>query len=305
MELAYNIPQPSFPTLSVIMPVYNGAMTIVESLDSVFAQTSQPDEIIVVDDGSTDNTMDLVAGYGNKITVIKQKNKGHASARNLGIEQASGEFIAFLDADDIWASDKLEAQLHETDYADVIYTGVRNFGDCDRVSTQTFKNGKCVKGDHLCALLLDNFITHSSVMVRRDSVLAVGGYDTSFRTAPDWDLWLRMAEADMRFLGIPEPRTLYRWVPDSTSKDHQRTCKDRLRVVTNALDRADNSRVDNTVRKRALKNVWLTSAWFAANDRPRDAMKWYLRALSIQPTSGQAWVELIRTALQPYNTSGN
>lgn len=293
------------PTISVVMPVYNGAETIAESLDSIFEQTLQPDEIIVVDDGSTDNTLEILAGYGDAIKVMKTKNKGHASARNTGMGRAFGEFIAILDADDIWVRDKLATQVEVCADADVVYTAAQNFGECAHVDSRTFADGICVTGDHLCPLLLDNFITHSSVLLRREAALSVGGYDASFRTAPDWDLWLRMAQENMRFHGIPEPQTLYRWVANSTSKDHTRTCKDRLRAITNAIERSDPQRVSSTVCKKALGNAWGTSAWFAASDQPRNAIIWFLHALRLQPTTGKLWTALLRTAFRASGLSGS
>ncbi|MDB4223416.1 glycosyltransferase [Granulosicoccus sp.] len=293
------------PTISVVMPVYNGARTIEAALDSIFNQTHLPDEVIVVDDGSQDNSLDIIVGYKSDIIVIEQKNGGHASARNLGIERAKGEFIATLDADDLWIDEKLEKQIEVSANADVIYTGAQNFGDCERVNSHTLANSECVTGDHLCPLMLDNFIAHSSVLARREAILSVGGYDTTLRTAPDWDLWLRMAHVGMRFYGIPDSKTLYRWTADSNSKDHVQTCRDRVRILAKALERSDPQRVTNSVRKEALHNVWRTSAWFAADDRPRDALLWYLRALRIQPTSSRTWIELMRTAIHSLKLNRN
>ncbi|MDB4223002.1 glycosyltransferase family 2 protein [Granulosicoccus sp.] len=286
---------PNYPTISVVIPVYNGAKTIESTLDSIFSQTKLPDEVIVVDDGSQDKTIDIVAGYNSEIVLIRQKNSGSSKARNLGIKEATGEFIAALDADDMWVNDKLEKQLEVCENADLVYTGAQNFGECERVESHTFKNGECVSGDHLCPLMLDNFIAHSSVLARREAILSVGGYDPMIRTAEDWDLWLRMAHAGMRFYGIPESKTLYRWTPGSASKDHLQMCKDRLLVLNNAIELADPQRVPNKIHKEALHNVWRTSAWFASDDRPKDALLWYLRALRMQPTSSRTWVELLRT----------
>lgn len=292
------IPQQSDrPTISVVMPVFNGAETMGDALDSIFRQTILPDEVIVVDDGSQDNTLEIAAGYGNRIIVLNQENKGNANARNLGCQRATGEFIAVLDADDLWLSDKLEKQIELCANSDVIYTGVHNFGDSEHVDSDTFQNGTCVAGDHLCPLMLDNFIAHSSVLMRRESFISAGGYDSTFRTTTDWDLWLRMAQLHMTFCGIPESKTLYRWSAGSTSKDHSQTCKDRLRAITNAIERSDPQRVSSEIRKQALRNVWRTSAWFASKDQPKNAINWYWKALRIEPTSTRTWIDLIRTTL--------
>src|SRR5690348_13015928 len=98
-------------SISTIIPAYNAAKMIGRALDSVLAQTHLSDEILVIDDGSQDNLPDAVAGYGNQVTLIRQANGGAASARNRGIDQAQGDLIAFLDADDFWEPTKLERQL--------------------------------------------------------------------------------------------------------------------------------------------------------------------------------------------------
>lgn len=99
------------PLLSCIVPVFNGERYLAEALDSIIAQDYRPMEIIVVDDGSTDGTAEVAARYGDAVTYLSQPNAGPAAARNTGIKAAKGEFIAFLDADDLWVTDKLERQF--------------------------------------------------------------------------------------------------------------------------------------------------------------------------------------------------
>ena len=99
------------PLVSCVVPVFNGERYLAEALDSIISQNYHPIEIIVVDDGSTDGSAEVAAGYGNTVTYVCQVNAGPAAARNTGIKSAKGEYLAFLDADDIWVSDKLERQL--------------------------------------------------------------------------------------------------------------------------------------------------------------------------------------------------
>jgi glycosyltransferase involved in cell wall biosynthesis len=97
--------------VSVVIPVRDGAAYLSEAIDSVFAQTHAPDEVVVVDDGSVDATPEVIARYGSRVTAIAQPRLGNASASNRGVEASSGEFIAFLDADDLWLPEKLALQL--------------------------------------------------------------------------------------------------------------------------------------------------------------------------------------------------
>ncbi len=99
------------PLISCIVPVFNGERYLREALDSIFAQTYRPLEILVADDGSTDRTPYIAAAFGNRLRYLRQDNQGPAAARNLGIRAATGEFIAFLDADDVWHPEKLERQM--------------------------------------------------------------------------------------------------------------------------------------------------------------------------------------------------
>jgi glycosyltransferase involved in cell wall biosynthesis len=101
----------SDPLISCIVPVYNGATYLAEAIDSIFAQSYTPVEVLVVDDGSTDATPEVIAGYGDRIRSLRQENAGPAAARNRGLAAARGELIAFLDADDLWHPDKLRRQL--------------------------------------------------------------------------------------------------------------------------------------------------------------------------------------------------
>jgi glycosyltransferase involved in cell wall biosynthesis len=118
------------PLISCIVPVFNGACYLRETLDSILQQTYRPLETIVVDDGSTDGTAALVAGYGQQVTYLWQPNAGPASARNLGLGAARGEFIAFLDADDLWHPEKLARQMarfHAGSELDLCVTHIQNF----------------------------------------------------------------------------------------------------------------------------------------------------------------------------------
>ena len=156
--------------VSVVIPVYNGAEFLAETLDSVLAQTIRPREIIVVDDGSTDpQAQRVLGGYDGRVVVIRQSHKGQAMARNQGVRASRGRWIAILDADDLWRPDKLQQQLAVSDDTDLVYTGVRLFGAMDRVATTRPTAPEMSPADTFRRLLHDNFITHSSVLIRRSA----------------------------------------------------------------------------------------------------------------------------------------
>ncbi|MEZ5651324.1 MAG: glycosyltransferase [Burkholderiaceae bacterium] len=278
------------PLISVVMPVYNGAATIVESIQSALDQTLTPIEIIVVDDGSQDDTLARIERFGELVRVLRQDRGGNASARNLGLNEARGDWIAVLDADDIWAPNKLERQIRHCQDADVIYSVTRNFGDCSAVGEITHLTDLRRPDDPLRSLMLDNFITHSSVLVRRDALLAVDGYDAALRTACDWDLWLRLAHAGYRFRGVPEVLVYYRWDQGTTSRrNHGLNTRNRLRVVKRAVVRSGLARIGWSTLREALHGVCRTSAWFAERERPFFALRWYLLAQLFRPTDYATW----------------
>src|SRR5262245_53259028 len=116
--------------ISVVIPCHNAAAYLRSSIDSVLAQTVPPREILVIDDGSTDESATVAMSYAPRVRVVKQTNRGPASARNRGIEEATGEWIAFLDADDVWRPQKLERQgVHLVDGTVAVHSGYYNFGN--------------------------------------------------------------------------------------------------------------------------------------------------------------------------------
>jgi glycosyltransferase involved in cell wall biosynthesis len=193
------------PTISVIIPTYNRAGMLKEALESALAQNRLPDEIVVVDDGSTDNTAQVVAGFGAKIRYIQQKNAGPSAARNHGIAIATGEFVAFLDSDDLWPKDRLQRQLAALEKhpdLDFIFGLEEKFDNAkhferyairDREVLQALSAADCIVSDPLALLLRENFIPTSSVLFRRHCLDRVGMIDESLHQAEDYDFWFRFA----------------------------------------------------------------------------------------------------------------
>jgi glycosyltransferase involved in cell wall biosynthesis len=191
------------PTLSVIIPTYNRAELLLRALDSVFAQTRAPDEVIVVDDGSTDDTVSRISQL--PVTLICQENRGVSAARNAGIARASGEWIALLDSDDEWLPEKLEQQLaHIANHPDtrVCHT-----------NEQWLRKGKPLKqlakhqkyGGWIFARCLDIcLMSPSSILIHREVFEAVGDFDETLPACEDYDLWLRItARYPVAFLDTP------------------------------------------------------------------------------------------------------
>ena len=187
-------------TVSVVIPTYNNAQYIKEALDSVFAQSLAPCQVIVIDDGSTDNTQEVVAKYGIKIIYHRIKNSGQAYARNIGIELVKGKYTAFLDADDIWLPKKLEKQIaliEKNPNCPMVFCNFSVFIEdsssldvtADWLSTKKWM----ATGNIFTNLVMENFILPSATIVRTRYLREVGGFDPELSPREDRDLCLRLA----------------------------------------------------------------------------------------------------------------
>lgn len=173
--------------ISVVIPAYNAARFMPRCLKSVFAQTLKPVEVIVVDDGSTDNTAALAAELGAR--VISRRNSGPSAAKNAGIQNASSEWIALLDADDMWTPDKLVRQAACVRPETVlVYTGVRSFDD------NGVREGQLAIDANSASKMLRyaNPIPNSSVLVSREAVTQAGGFREDIHHGEDWEMWFRL-----------------------------------------------------------------------------------------------------------------
>ncbi|HRW06591.1 MAG TPA: glycosyltransferase [Caldilineaceae bacterium] len=197
--------------ISVVIPTYNHERFLVDALDSVLSQSYPYIEIIVVDDGSTDNTPAVMTRYGNRVRYIRQENRGLSGARNTGIQASQGEYIALLDADDFWENNYLR-EVHAALVADsglgAVHTGMR-FVDAEG-NPQAQPGTATVPADQMYERLLDGeFFAPSAVLVRRTVLAAVGLFDLDLRASEDWEIWLRVSRA-YRFGGIAKPLLNYR-----------------------------------------------------------------------------------------------
>jgi len=212
------------PLVSVIIPTYNAASYIREAVDSALAQTYQNFEVIVVDDGSTDNTAEVLAPYikEKKIIYIHQENKGLPAARNTAIKASHGEFVALLDSDDIFLPNKLERQvsyLMQHPECGVCYCEFTHF--YEENPKKLFRlNYKYYSGDDVFPNLLRmNFIGPLGVVLRRSEMDRVGLFNETYRRSEDWEYWLRLARHGVRFEHLPEVLAKYRMRKTSMSSD--------------------------------------------------------------------------------------
>ncbi len=244
------------PKISVVIPVFNGEKTIQETIQSVLAQTHTDLELIIINDGSRDRTADLVGNIDDdRLHLFSYENAGLAASRNRGIERSTGEYISFLDADDLWTKDKLELQLQALEnnpQAAVAYSWT-DFIDEDsnffRPGCHISVNGKV--GEQL--LLVNVIENGSNVLVRKAVFDRVGNFDTELSTAADWDMWLRIAK-EYEFVAVPTVQVLYRFSPSSMSAQIWYQEAECLQVLHRHFPRFPNC--DRQFQRDCLANLY-------------------------------------------------
>jgi glycosyltransferase involved in cell wall biosynthesis len=222
------------PLISCIVPVFNAERYLREALDSILAQGYRHLEIIVADDGSTDGTAAVVAGYDNQVRYLWQPNKGPAAARNLGLGAASGDFVAFLDQDDLWHPDKLMrqfARFHSRPELDASVTHVRLFWDeALRLEEERFRG-------HRLTSDLPGYIT-GTLLARRALFETVGLFDTHLRYGDAMGWFLRAAEHGATVELLSDVLLYHRMHRSNLSRREARNSRDEfLQILKASLDR--------------------------------------------------------------------
>lgn len=183
--------------ISVIIPTYNYAEFISACIDSVINQTYQDHEIIVVDDGSNDNTKEVIKKYNDKILYFFKENGGPSSARNYGIEKATGDYVCFLDADDVFLPKKLEFQAayineHKSENIGLLYSDYYCVSRKLKITQYYESRGFKTHDEALRYLFSYNYINTSTVMIPKDCIDDIGVFNESYRYLEDYELWLRI-----------------------------------------------------------------------------------------------------------------
>jgi glycosyltransferase involved in cell wall biosynthesis len=230
----------SQPRVSVIVPAYNCAGYLDQTLRSVLAQTFADLEILVIDDGSTDATGDVALGFGDAVRYERQNNRGVSAARNRGLSLARGEWIAFLDADDLWEPRKLEAQMALADRrpaAGVIYC-LNRYIDGHGAEIENYVRRIGVhRGETFVDLFCEFFLLTSATIVRRDVVQKVGAFDESLKVGEDYDFFLRaLLRTELEV--VEQPLLRRRVHPGSLSRqDHLLDAETDLATLYRFLER--------------------------------------------------------------------
>lgn len=251
------------PLVSVIIPAYDAAESIAETLNSVVAQTLSRHEIILVNDGSRDTPRleASIALWRDRLTYIQQDNRGAAAARNAALRVSRGAWVAFLDADDVWSRRYLEEQLAFLEahpHVDLVYTDALLIGDAP-TSGRTFMQLAPSRGEVTVESLLSlrcHVIT-SAVVARRQSILDVGLFDETLRRGHDFNLWVRLARRGAHLSYQRKVLISHRIRPDSLTGDSVSQCERAVETLRHAADTIDLSEVERAAAKASI--AWMTA----------------------------------------------
>lgn len=219
----------SSPLVSVVLPVHNGVDYVLDAVDSVLAQTYPNIDLVVIDDGSTDGTHELLGKVrDDRLTVVRQSNQGLSGARNAGLAASDGDLVAFIDADDVWLDTHVESQVRVAGRGRFVYSAFElwnatldeRLGGFDLVDR--FPGSRDLRSGRVFVhLLAQDFIAVSGVMMARDDIDAIGIFHQHFSPSEDWDYWLRCAER-LEFVFVEQPPVIIRVRGDSLSGDRGR-----------------------------------------------------------------------------------
>ena len=242
------------PRISVIIPTYNRFPLVCEAIDSVLAQTFSDYELIVVDDGSTDQTPDVQKIYEGKLRFVSQENQGASAARNRGVVEARGKWVSFLDSDDLWLPDKLKIQKAAMDREPpVLISYTEEIWYRRGIRVNPMKKHSKYSGWIFEKSLPLCIISPSSVMIQKELFEKVGGFDEAFPVCEDYDLWLRMTK-DYPVLLIERPLIVKRnGHPGQLSASRWGFDRYRVKAIAKILKNNDLSEKQAHVAREILK----------------------------------------------------
>jgi glycosyltransferase involved in cell wall biosynthesis len=266
------------PTFTVVIAAYNSARTIAPAIQSVLAQSERDFELIVVDDGSTDDTGDRVRPFlaDRRVSLVQQENQGVAGARNAGFARASADYVSLLDGDDLWLPTyltRMGTALEATPQAGLAYTDAWLLDDESRrvlrstaMAHQRPPETPPEDAEALLSLLVENNFVFSSATIRRSAYEVVGPFDLRAQPADDYEMWMRLAANGFHAARARGTLAVYRLRPDAVSRNEAlmfRSIKEALRIV------ADEYGASEAIQRRARSKIREYDAYLSPYGRAR------------------------------------
>ena len=293
--------------VSVVIPAYNAASHLVEALESVFAQRLDALEVVVVDDGSTDGTVEVARRFGRGVRVLQQDRGGSARARNLGLEATDGELVAFLDADDVWLPDKSARQLPlllGDPGLGLVFSDMVSFGTPGAEGRSYFEErgftGRCT----LSSIFLHDMISTPTVILRRACLAETGAFDPTLPIGQDTDLWFRMALA-RPFAVVDAPLVRRRFHPGNTTRDSRTLARCVVAIWERYLDHCIAAEPDMEAELRADLAGKRWHHWFLEGcallqeGEGRKSRRYLAQAIRQAPLRARAYPFYLASFLKP------
>lgn len=291
------------PLVSVVIATYNMGQYISQAIDSVLLQTWQNIEVIIVDDGSSDSTPDVMKNYSqdSRVIYIRNENQGQPKAKNCGIKQARGEFIAFCDADDFWEVNKLEVQmpLFANPKVGIVYSDISNIDEKNqryqRPANEVRHSGQVTE-----QLLLENFVPFGTAVIRSACVTKCGMFDEQFRMGIDWDLWLRYS-LDWEFSYTPERTYVYR-VWSGQMSNNYRGRYDHAAKILNHFIKQHGQKLKTDSFATAIADIHINrgNAIARAEGKFYEPLQEILCGLRLSPGYWHGWKSLIKLMIRKH-----
>lgn len=296
------------PRVSVLIPTFNCGRFLGEALDSVLAQTYKDYEIVIVDDGSTDDTKNVVDRYGSRVIYTYQPNGGLSSARNVTIAKSNGELIAYLDADDLWRQDKLEKQVAFLDAHEecgMVHSEVTVINDDDKVIYSRFneETGRPVPEGHcMLDLLRRNHIQVPTVLERRSCLTVAGSFDEGLLVAQDYYHWIMMVIHGWAIGYLHEPLGIYRWRKGSLMSSKRALLEDYERIfgqllLPTSLDKVLGQKGREIIRERRITTQRELTYIDRVEGRIKNALSRIVLLIKESPFHVDTYVELLKSCL--------
>lgn len=286
------------PLVSVVIATYNMARFLPLALRSALGQSYENIEVLVIDDGSQDDTQAVMAPFrsDHRVRYVFQQNGGQASAKNHGIREARGEYVAFLDADDMWVPDKLERQMPlflRSPAVGIVYS---RFACIDEAGSELrIEDYELFRGRVSGPLLIRNFIGFGTSVARKECFDRLGSFDESIGMGIDYDLWLRFS-TQYEFDYVDRPLLRYREWPGQMSRNWRVRYLNGIAIMKNFL-RDFPDAVDRRTVNEAWAHTYTGFGYCARASRRVEALGHYLRALRFKPAYFPAWKGIAATLL--------
>jgi len=289
------------PLVSVVIASYNMGQYISQAVDSILSQSWSNLEVIVVDDGSHDDTPSVMQAYksNERVRYFRTDNQGQPKAKNHGLKQAIGDFIAFCDADDFWEPNKLDVQmpLFENPRVGVVYSEISNIDE----NNKRYKKPPVYKrytGKITDQLLIRNFVPFGTSVIRRQCIVQNGIFDEQFRMGIDWDLWLRYS-LDWEFDYTPERTYVYREWSGQMSNNYRGRYDFAFQILDNFV-----TKYGEQLNKRQLRKAWADmyigkgNAYLKNEKTFIEPLTYTLKGLRMDPSNIGGWKSLVKVIIR-------